>query len=58
MAFTHKAKHVVFHTGGAVAAYDELDDAVAAAESFAADNPEQEHRVAWIVPVTEVEDVS
>lgn len=57
MAFTHKGKHLVLFTNGALGAYDELGDAITAAEQFATNDPDHEHRVAWVVPVAEVEDI-
>lgn len=55
MAFTHLAKHIVFVNQFVIGAYEELDDAVAAAEA-AASSPGEPPR-AFIVSGTEILEV-
>lgn len=54
MAFTHKAIHIVMRNEGVLSTHDELEDAIAAAESFL--SPELDK--VWILPATEVQQVS
>lgn len=56
MAFTHNARHLILSsTGQALGSYEELDDAVSAAEAVTAGEGEPPR--AFIVHVTEVLEV-
>lgn len=56
MAFTHLAKHIVLANQYVAGVYDELDDAISAAEALAAGEGEPPR--AFIIPVTEVIEVA
>ena len=57
MAFTNDAKHLVILDNGALASYDAYTDAEDHAQT-AISNTESEVVRAWIVPVTEINEVA